>query len=200
MSAFAQVPSREPASNQADKQAIPADESPKDAMLRGSKVMEQLDLDAAIDLYAYRNDEEKQLVRSTAKCYIELTRIELAARKRFGRTASDAMIHAAGQKTDDDVREADYKVEGDKVAVQYKGDTEPALYLVKVKDVWKVDISESLKDWSKDELKQWAQVQEKTVRALAPVAAKLERGNYNSGDELAADVKKAVDEASASEN
>ena len=109
------------------------------------------------------------------------------------------MIHAAGQKTDDDVREADYKVEGDKMAVQYKGDTEPALYLVKVKGVWKVDISESLKDLSKGDLKQWAQVQERH-RARRRSSLNSSCGNYNAGDELAADVKKVVDEASASEN
>ncbi len=181
-----------PADQKTEKAAIPANESPEAAMLRITDDMEKLDLDQALGLYDYSTDLEKQWARASCKYGLAITRVELAARKQFGRKQADQFVHAIQDRTDEDVKQATFKVDGDKAAVQFAGDTEPTSQLVRVKGVWKLDAHFFTKDLPESAIKQDIKTYEAIARDAAPFAEKVEKGEYKDVDSLAKDLNTMI--------
>ena len=163
---------------------IPAIETPKQAVLRGCKVMENLDLDQAVDLYEYHGDFGKQNVKAACRYYLGLTRVELAVRNKFGMKADDDFLHAIGENTEDDARNATYKVDGDKAEVTFPGDPQPSLQMIRENGVWKVDVSSTLQSMSKEDLKKFADFYESVEAASGPLADKINQGDFQTVDQV----------------
>jgi hypothetical protein len=178
---------------QQEKIEVPVNETPKEALLRACKVMDSLDLDAAIELYNATNEFEKQNTRIACKYYVAVTRVELAVRKRFGTKDEDKFVHAIGENTEDDARQAKYKVEGDQADVTFPGDTDPSLKMIRVNGIWKVDVSSGLQGMSKDELKKLGDFYQSMEKAAGPIAEKIGKGDYRTTDEVIAAFKPLVD-------
>jgi hypothetical protein len=172
---------------------IPADETPEQALVRGTRVIDQLDVDAAMDLYRYSGDLEKQFVKAYCKYAIEATRVELAVKKRFGQDKSEAMLHAIGEFAESDLQNATYKTDGDTATMQYPGQTEPGLHMIRVNGIWKINVHVELKDMSDDDLKQEIKNSETHAKNIHPLAEKVANGEYKSVDEIIDQLKQAIE-------
>ncbi len=177
----------------AERPAPSPKDSPKESLLGGSQAAERLDSDLLTKFYEATTPLEKEFARSASDYAIEVTRVELAVRKRWGRKEDDRFVHGIGEKTDDDIRAADFKVDGDKATVLYKGDAEPAVSFVRINGVWKYDVHADVKDRTDDEVKDWTKQNESVAKKIAPYAAKVEKGEYKDPDSVTADVKRIID-------
>ncbi len=180
----AEEPGMQGESKQAEKIQIPADETPEQAMVRGAHVIDQLDVDKAMELYECANDQEKMFVREYCKYAVEITKAEHAVKKQFGEKKSDEMLHAIGEFAESDLPHATYKTDGDTASVQYPGQMEPGLHLRRINGVWKIDIHVELKAMSDDELKQETKRNEMVADKLGPVVKKIEEGEYKTVEDV----------------
>jgi len=173
------------------KSKIPADESPKDALLRGSRVIEQGDLDAVVALYEVSDPLEREMLTSCCKYYIALTRIELAVRHQFGRRDADELVRALGESTDDDVRKAEVKIAGDKATVSIPGNS--TLIMVRVQGVWKIALHEVRTGMSDEEVKSQTKTNDAMARVLAGLPEKVRRGDFSKAADLIDEAKRLLD-------
>jgi hypothetical protein len=187
--ALAEEPAAQPENSQTHPAAIPADETPQQALVRGAKVMDRFDVDAAVELYEYSGSLEKQLVKTYCNYAVEVTRVEQAMKKRFGEKQSDAMLHAIGEYAESDLPKATYKTDGDTATVQYADETEPGLHMIRVNDVWKIDVHAEFKDVSDDDLKEEIKEKEALTEKIKPVAKKIEQGKFPTSDALIDEMK-----------
>ena len=161
--------------------------------MRGTRVIDQLDVDAAMDLYSYSGDLEKQFVNAYCKYAVEVTRVELAVKKRFGQEKSDAMLHAIGEYVESDLPNATYKIDGGSATVQYPGQTEPGLHMIRVNGIWKINVHVELKDMTDDDLKQEIKNSEMHAKNIHPLAEKVANGDSKSVDQIIDQLKHAVE-------
>ena len=124
---------------------IPKDETPKQALKRGCKVFDTLDLDAVLKLYSWENEQQHEFVKAYGEYAIALTRVEHAMVKKFSRKDADDLVHAAGEQTEEDVDEAEITIDGDKATVKFK-DAEAPIVLQRIEGVWKATTADLLKD------------------------------------------------------
>ncbi len=171
----------------------PSKESPRDTALASDKASERLDQEL-LEKFSYASSPlDKQYLHAACKYCIELTRVELAVRKRWGQKVDDAFIHGVGEKTDDDVRAAEFKLDGDKATVWFKGDKEPNGTLIKIDGVWKYDTHADLEGQSDDDVKDSVKRFDTLAKQISPYAAKVENGEYKDPDSVTADVKRIID-------
>jgi hypothetical protein len=181
----AKKPAAEKSANgKSEKETIPADESPKDAMFRITKVMEKLDLDKMFALYECANQPEEELARANLKEGLAMTRIELAARKQFGRKEADDIVHKMGGQTDADLKDAKYKIDGDHASIQFPGESDPSGFLIRIKGVWMLDMHADVKGMTDDDIKNSIRSSEKTAASLKPIVEKLEKGDFKTPADL----------------
>ena len=194
--AWPQIRAAEPEKNPADRDKAdliaPPNESPKEMMLRGSRIADRFDLDGYSSLYDVSDctELEKDLVKASIKYAIEATRLETALRERFGQKAADDFDHAIGEHSEEDVRQADYKINGDKAALTYPGETEPALYFIRINGGWKLDMHSSLKSLTEADMKQAIKMSDGAAPKAAPLAEKIKKGDFaNAGEAIEAFTK-----------
>jgi hypothetical protein len=188
---FAQICSAQDPAAKSSKPS--ANETPEQALVRGTRIIDELNVDAAVELYSYSGDQEKQFVKAYCKYAVEVTRVELAVKKRFGQEQSEAMLHAIGEYAESDLPNATYKIEGDTASVQYPGQAEPGLHLIRANGIWKINIHVDLKDMSSDDLKNEIKKNELQATKIHPLAEKIARGGYKSVDEITAELKHVVE-------
>jgi hypothetical protein len=163
----------------------PPDESPKEMMLRGCRIADRFDLDGFSTLYDTSDctQSEKDLAQASIKYAIEASRVELALRDRFGQKAADDFDHAIGENSEEDVRKAEYKVNGDTATIVYPGETEPALYLIRKSGTWKIDMHSTLKALSEADIKQAIKTCDGAAPKAAPLAEKIKKGEYAKAED-----------------
>ena len=172
---------------------IPTDETPKQSLLRGCDVEEQLDLNADMQLYDYSTPLETDLVRASCKYYVSLTRMELAVRARFGRKQEGEMMHGIGENTEEDARNAGIKVDGDKANVQFPGDKEPSVFMIHVGRVWKLDPRPVMKSADEQTIRDWIKSYDAKALAVAPLSDKVKQGNYKTIADVISELKRVID-------
>jgi hypothetical protein len=170
--------------NKADLIA-PPNESPKEMMLRGCRIADRFDLDRFSTLYDVSGctQLEKDLVKASIIFSIEVSRVEKALRDRFGQKAVNDFDHAIGEHSEEDARQADYKVNGDKATVIYPGETEPALHLIRINGAWKLEMHAILKDLSEADLKQTIKTCDGAAPKAAPLAERIKKGEYANAED-----------------
>ncbi len=162
---------------------IQKDESPKQAMLRQSKVYEKLDLTAILGLYDYSGAGAEKFARSDSKYAAAVARIQLAIRNKFGQSAEDTAMHMIDQPTDEDIQQSEFKTENEKCTVKFPFNQEPTDFLVRVKGIWKVDGAELIQGMSEMEITERIKDIEKFVAKVLPLAEKVEKGQCTSAEE-----------------
>ena len=158
---------------------IPKDETPKQAIKRGCKVFDTLDLDAAMKLFAWDDDKQRDFVKSYAEYAIALTRVELTIEKKFSRKDADEMVHAAGEHTETDLEEAEFTLDGDKATATFKGTDNPII-LRRIDGTWKLVAADLLKDVGAEEVKSAMSDYNKFTKALVEIAKDVEVGKYTA--------------------
>jgi hypothetical protein len=173
----------------------PPDESPKEMMLRGCRIADRFDLDGFSTLYDVSDctQLEKDLAQASIKYAIEASRVEQALRGRFGQKAADDFDHAIGENSEEDVRKADYKVNGDKATVIYPGETEPALHFIRKSGAWKIDMHSTLIALSEADIKQAIKTCDGAAPKAAPLAEKIKKGDYANAEDAIDAFSKVLD-------
>jgi hypothetical protein len=172
--------------------SIPKDESPKQSIQRASKVFDTLDPTAALKLFRWTTPREEKFIRSYVRYAIELTRIEQAVTRKFGRPAADALVHAAGEQTESDIDADDESIEGDTATVKFKGQDAPSITLHREDGVWLVYAADIIEKQTDDELKSAMDFYDDWSARLPPIAAGIAAGKYATADEVTKLVKEMV--------
>jgi hypothetical protein len=117
-------------------------------------------VDQAMEIIAYdpTSDAEKADAKASAANYITVSKIELAARNKWGKDAEAEVAHALGDNTPDDITTGDWAIDGDQAVVQFKAKDLSPLALIKKDGKWKVDLAgecklqnETIDDDAKDQ-------------------------------------------------
>jgi hypothetical protein len=172
--------------------AIPKDESPKQAIQRSSKVFDTLDPSSALKLFHCSTPREEKFIRSYIRYAIELTRIEQAVAKKFGRPAADALVHAAGEQTEADIDDAEESIEGDTATLKFKGQDAPTITLHRTDGLWLVHAADIIDKQTDDELKSATDSYDDWSARLPALAADIASGKYATADEVTKLVKEIV--------
>lgn len=126
----------------------PADGSPQAfvAALTNDKVADMTVKEAmAILAYDPASDKEMQDAKLTAINSIAASKLEVAARKRWGKDGETAVAHAIGDNMPEDVATGDWAVDGDHAVCQFQADGLEPLVLIKKSGQWKLDLTGSRK-------------------------------------------------------
>lgn len=188
-------PATEPTSQPTTRPAripIPENETPLQAMQRGAAVYDQLDLGYAMELFDYSTPEEKQFIKSQCEYAIALTAVEHAIKERFGKRASDAMLHAVDEHTVEDCEKAKIEVEDDKATVQFAGEDDASFTLVHINGVWKISAHDAMEDLDADTIKGINESEAEMTGALPEIEKDIREGKYKTADEATDAVKKVV--------
>jgi hypothetical protein len=171
---------------------IPKDETPKQAIQRSCKVFDTLDPGAVVKLFRWATPREEKFIRSYVRYAIELTRIEQAVTKKFGRPAADDLVHAAGEQTESDIDAADEAIEGDTATVKFKGQDAPIITLHREDGLWLVYAGDIIDKQTDDELKSAIDSYDGWSARLPAIAADVAAGKYATADEVTKLVKEMV--------
>jgi hypothetical protein len=147
----ADAPATQPAGDQTPQKFLLSLTNDKVASMNVDQVLDSIAYDPA-------SESEKADAKANAANYIAVSKIELAARDKWGKDAETAVAHAIGDNTPDDIANGDWAVDGDRAVVQFKPDGLAPLALIKKAGQWKVDLvgvcklqDESIDDDIKDE-------------------------------------------------
>ncbi len=188
-------PDTQPATQPTSRPAripIAENETPLQALRRGAAVYDRLDLGYAMELFDYSTPEEKQFIKSQCEFAIALTAVEHAIKEKFGKEASDAMLHAVDEHTAEDCDKAQIKVEDDTATVQFRGDDDPSCTLVHVDGVWKISAHDAMEDLDADTIKGINESEAEMTRALPGIEKDIRAGKFKTADEATEAVKKVV--------
>jgi hypothetical protein len=100
-------------------------------------------VDEAMAIFQYdsQSDKEKTCARASAAACVIMNRLELAARKKWGKDAETEVTHALGDTLPADYDKADWAIDGDRAVVQFQQSDLTPLILRKKEGQWKVDLS-----------------------------------------------------------
>ncbi len=188
-------PATQPTSQPTSRPAripIPADETPLGAMRRGAAVYDQLDLGYAMELFDYSTPEEKQFIKTQCEYAIALTAVEHAIKERFGKAASDSMLHAVDEHTVEDCEKAKIEVEDDKATVQFAGENDPSFTLVHIDGIWRISAHDAMEDLDAETIKGINESEAEMTRALPDIEKDVRDGKYKTAEDATAAVKKVV--------
>ncbi len=190
------LPASEPTTQPTSRPAripVPKDEKPLDAIRRGAKVYDQLDLEYAMELFEYSTPEEKQFVKAQCQYSLALTAVEHAMRDQFGKAASDAMIHAVGEHTAEDFDKATIDVDDDTATVELKGDDDATFTMTQVDGVWKLSAKDAMADLDAETIKGLNESEQDLAAALPGLEKEIRDGKYKTAEEAKAAAKALID-------
>ncbi|HEX4123269.1 MAG TPA: hypothetical protein VHY37_00980 [Tepidisphaeraceae bacterium] len=116
------------------------------AALTNDKVAD-LTVDQAMAILAYdpASEKETQDAKVTAINSIAASKLEVAARKRWGKIGETAVAHAIGDNMPEDVATGDWAEDGEHAVCQFQLDGLQPLVLIKKSGQWKIDLAGSRK-------------------------------------------------------
>ena len=166
------------------------DETPRQALERGCKVVNQLDANRAMELFRYdvKDPKERDMTQSLCAYAVAATRVEQAVRRKFGDDAAAEMVHAIGETTEKDLADADVTVDGDTATVKLPHSSEP-VKMVREDGVWKVSVKDLLAGMSDEDAKATMEKNKQCEEGFDRVAGKVEAGKLKTAEA----VNEAVD-------
>lgn len=160
-------------------------ETPRQALERGAKVYDQLDVKRAMELFRYdeKDPKERELTASLCEYAVAATRVEQAVRRKLGDEAAVEVVHSIGESTEKDLAEADVKVEGDTATVKLPNAAE-AVKMVRVEGVWKVSMKDLAAGMKDADVKETVEKYRRSAAGFERVAGKVEAGKLKSAREV----------------
>jgi hypothetical protein len=131
---FADAPATQPAGEDTPQKFLLGLTNDKVSTMTLDQVVENIAYDPA-------SDSEKADAKANAANYIIVSKIELAARDKWGKDAETTVAHALGDNTPEDIANGDWAVDGNQAVVQFKPDGLSPLALIKKGGQWKVDLA-----------------------------------------------------------
>jgi len=125
------------------------DSTPLGFMHASSQSLPAGGLPAALAIFAANDARERQTARAEADYILAISRVELAARQKWGQQADDDFVHALGEKTDTDVDQAKIEAHGDHAQLTFKGEETTPENLIRLDGHWKIDIGADIKQMEK---------------------------------------------------
>lgn len=161
------------------------DETPRQALMRGCKVFDQLDVGRAMELFRYDEKDAKERALAEALCAyaVSATRVEHAVRRKLGDAAAAEVVHSIGENTEADVADAKITVDGDTATVKLPHSAEPAK-LVRVAGVWKVPVKDIAAGLTDDDVKTLVESNHRSAAAFDRVSEKVEAGKLKTVEEI----------------
>jgi hypothetical protein len=169
---------------------IPKDETPRQALLRGMKVYDSGDIEAAMELFHFVGDEEKKMARLEGESSIAIAHLEKVVKAKFGKDVSDAVVHALDEETAADVGAAEINVDGDHASVHCKGNNEPDFTMIRTGGVWKFDMHALFTSMSADERKDMIHSCTKIRDGLPKIAHDVSAGKIKKAEKVVEKVDK----------
>jgi hypothetical protein len=172
----------------------PADDSPQKFAegLTNDKVA-AMTVDQAMQILDYdpTSDKEKADAKLVAANSITVSKLELAARDKWGKDGEVAVTHALEDNTPDDLVHADWADDGVHAVAQFKGDLSP-MVLIKKAGQWKIDLAGSRKLAHAD-LDDDLKVEQQASAILDQLAKDIaDKNTYPTADAFAQHAKDAM--------
>ena len=131
----------------ATRPADPDPNTPKGALLICSRALPAGGIDKALEIYKADNDEQKSLAKTMAGLDIASSTLESLVRDKWGRQASDDILHAMREETEADLENATEKPDGpDRTIIKFADPDQLPVTMVKDNGKWHVSLPDLLKD------------------------------------------------------
>lgn len=167
------------------------DETPLQAIARGCKVYDQLDVDRSVELFQL-TARNRYYVRSGAFWTEAITAIEKRSRSKFGDKKTEEWLHAVGICVEADVPRMQVTIEGDRARI-VPPEGCPPFEMVLENGVWLYDMDSAIQNLTAAEVKEVAAQNLADAVELKKVASDLADGKMKSSAELLQRVKAIVD-------